>query len=35
MSSRQTHNQSFKFVSGLTAVHRTPFSPLRSKKVAA
>ena len=25
-------NQSFKFVPGLTAVHRTAFSPLRSKK---
>ncbi len=28
-------NQSFKFVPGLKAVHRTPFSPLRSKKVTA
>lgn len=24
----------FKFVPGLATVHRTPFSPLRSKKVA-
>jgi hypothetical protein len=28
-------NQLLQFVPGLTALHRTPFSPLRGKKVAA